>query len=213
MSVCYGVRVNRIGSVLGLLLCGAIALGSARAEAQDGLLVVIVDPGPTRLNQARLTQSIGRATHREVIRMTDARAPTASGRLTIAFSRPNRWVLRYESGGQVAWVTDRVDRPRELRSRLTELSVSVVSVIDSSVERRPQPAASGRWDDVILALQNEIVDPFADDPPRPPRPTTATAMLWSEVVDPFGGRGSRSSSGELWSEVLDPWAVDAGRRP
>ena len=210
-SVCYGVGVTRLGGLLGLLLCSAIALGSARAEAQDALLVLIVDPGPTRLNQGRLTQAIGQATHREVIRMADPRAPSAGGRLTIAFSRPNRWVLRYESRGQVAWVTDRVVRPGHLRDRLTQLSVSVVSVIDGMVERQPQPAAlSSRWDDVILALQNEIVDPFEDDPPRAPRP--ATAMLWSEVVNPFSGRGSRASSGELWSEVLDPWAADAGRR-
>ncbi len=187
------------------------------ARAQDDLLVLIVDPGPTRLNQARLTNAIHRATQREIIRMTDERAPMASGRLTIAFSRPNRWVLRYESGGQVAWVADRVDRPGELRERLAQLSSSVVAVIDGMPEPRPahpaqapEPRPNDRraaWDDVILALQDEIVDPFANDAPRRGRPVT---VLWSEVVDPFADRGR--SIHEVWSEVLDPWAGEVRRR-
>jgi len=200
--------------LVAVIALGVSGFGPSPAAAQDDLLVLIVDPGPTRLNQARLTSAIQRSTRREIIRMTDNRAPMAQGRLTIAFSRPNRWVLRYESGGQVAWIADRVERPGELRDRLAQLSQSVVSVIDGMVEARPTPQASpsprrSNWDDVILALQDEIVDPFAEDAPRRGRPVT---VLWSEVVDPFADNGRRASVTEVWSEVLDPWAGDVRRR-
>ena len=191
------------------------------AQAQQDLLVLIVDPGSTQLNQPRLTTAIQRSTQRTIIRMTDERAPMANGRLTIAFSRPNRWVLRYESGGQVAWVSDRIERPGEIRDRLAELSLSVVSVIDRP-PTRPAPSAPsaaappstrprtrGSWDDeVILALRDEIIDPFAEEHPRRARPV---ALLWSEVVDPFADSGSRSRTRQVWSEVLDPWATEVRR--
>lgn len=191
-------------------LC-SVALGSvvlfagsapAAAQASDALLVLIVDPGPTRLNQTALRRSIGGAVDRTVIRMTDERAPEASGRLTIAYSRPDRWVLRYEAHGQVAWVSDRIPRPGTLRSRLSELSRDVIQRVEGSPAARRREA----WnDDLILALQNEIVDPFADDPPRR-REREPVTVLWSEVVDPFRDQPPRAEAGEVWSEVLDPWA-------
>lgn len=180
--------------------------------AQSDLLVLVLDPGETRLDLARLQTAIERSTGRSVIRMTDERAPTARGRLTIAFSRPNRWVLRYEAGGQVAWVSDRITRSGELRERLATLSRDVVTVVDDRGRPAERPTERpGSWDDdVIHALQDEIIDPFSNDPPRQRRPVT---VLWSEVVDPFTDRGARAHVGEVWSEVLDPWAAELRRRP
>ena len=175
--------------------------------AQGDLLVLTVDPGETRIDQARLQSAIERSTGRSVIRMTDERAPLARGRLTIAFSRPDRWVLRYEARGQEAWVSDRISRSGDLRERLATLSHQVVSVVDGS---DPRPAPSGSWDeDVIRALQDEIIDPFTHDPPRRRPPVS---VLWSEVVDPFADPGARTRVGEVWSEVLDPWATELRRR-
>ncbi len=177
---------------------------AAPASAQDGVLVVVVDPGETQVNQAALIRAIGRSVERTAIRMTDERAPSATGRLTIAFSRPNRWVLRYESRGQVAWISDRVSRPHELRSRLAALSRQVVERVDGPA----QPRGRGSWDDVIIALRDEIVDPFAEDPPMPDR--QPVSVLWSEVVDPFADGPGRAAR-EVWTEVLDPWSSEVRR--
>lgn len=206
--------------VIALGLVVATSFAPTLAGAQDDLLVLVVEAGDSPLNQPRLVNAIASATHREVIRMTDERAPLARGRLSIAYQRPNRWVLRYEAGGQVAWITDRVDRASELRSRLAALSASVVTVIDgapraTSPEPEPTPEARprrprGSWDDdIILALRDELVDPFAEEPP-PSR--GRRALLWSEVVDPFASPSERGRTREVWSEVLDPWAPGIRRR-
>ena len=193
---------------LAITLFAVLVLAPSPSMAQSDLLVLVLDPGETRLDQVRLQSAIERSTGRSVIRLTDARAPAARGRLTIAFSRPDRWVLRYEAGGQVAWVSDRITRPGELRERLATLSHDVVNVVDD--QDRPAERSSSWEDDVIHALQDEIIDPFSGDPPRQRRPVT---VLWSEVVDPFTNRGPRAHVGEVWSEVLDPWAGELRRRP
>lgn len=206
----------RLLALLALLSVAA----PAGAHAQD-VMVVVVDSGETTVNQARLIRAIERATRRDVVRMTDERAPQARGRLSIAYERPSRWVLRYEAGGQVAWVADRITNPRELRERLVALSVSVVTVIDgapNAIQPPPQPEPAqraerrrGSWDDdIILALRDELVDPFAEDAPTGrERPY---ALLWSEVVDPFATPGSRRQGRQVWSEVIDPWATEVRRR-
>lgn len=206
------------------MLLGAVILGPSVAAAQD-VLVLVVDAGDTPINQRRLVTAIENATHREVIRMTDERAPMARGRLSIAYQRPNRWVLRYEAGGQVAWIADRVDHPSELRGRLAALAASVVTVIDGAPREAPardlqrpsttspdRPGARrrGSWDDdIILALRDELVDPFAEEAPTR---RDRRALLWSEVVDPFATPSSRGRGREVWSEVLDPWASEVRRR-
>ena len=202
-----GMRSTPLWIAALLSLGASLALGPASAAAQDDLLVLIVDPGTQRLNQRTLGRAIGRATERTVIRMTDERAQAAQSRLTIAFSGPDRWVLRYESHGQVAWVSDRIRRGG-LGSRLAELSSSVVARVDRSPSQQRRRA----WDDdILLALHNEIVDPFADLPPAQRR--EPVSILWSEVVDPFSNRPPRAESTAVWSEVLDPWAGNGRRRP
>ena len=187
-----------------LLTLGGPLGAAATASAQESVLVVVVDPGETQINQRALFRAIGQSVDRTVVRMTDQRAPSASGRLTIAHSRPDRWVLRYEAHGQVAWVSDRIRQPGRIRPRLAELSAQVLARVDGEPGRRAD------WDDVIIALQDEIVDPFADDPPAP-RERRPVTVLWSEVVDPFSD-GSSHRSRQVWSEVLDPWAAEVRRR-
>lgn len=191
-------------AILGTL--SGMALPAA-AQGGERVVVLIVDPGSMRLNVDSLGRAIEGALERPVVRMTDERAQTAGGRLSIAFSNPNRWVLRYEAEGQVAWVTDRITHPGTLRARLVELSRDLVSHVETTgtVERRRA------WtEDVILALQNEIVDPFANEP-APPR-ARPVSVLWSEVVDPFQNDAPRAQVQEVWSEVLDPWATEVRRR-
>lgn len=198
--------MRKLGTVMTVV---SVLLGIAgSAAAQDSrVLVLIVDPGSVRMNVESLGQAIQGALERPVVRMTDERAPSARGRLSIAFSSPNRWVLRYEAEGQVAWVSDQITRPGALRSRLVELSRNLVSQVEGSGEAERHHA----WtEDVILALQDEILDPFADSPPAPrARPIS---VLWSEVVDPFHDDPPRAAVREVWSEVLDPWAAEARRR-
>lgn len=178
----------------------------AQAQTQD-VVVLVLDAGSVRVNADAVGRAIAAAIERPVVRMTDERAQSATARLTIAFSSPDRWVLRYEAQGQVAWVSDRIARPGTLRARLAELSQGLVERVGGSPATRRREAWS---EDVVLALQSEIVDPFADQPPLPrSRPIT---VLWSEVVDPFRGDPPRAQRREVWSEVLDPWAQPVRRR-
>lgn len=188
-----------------LVISLALLALASPASAQDSLLVVVIDPGETQIDQRATRRAIGQALSRTAIRMSDERAQSAGGRLTIAFSRPDRWVLRYEAGGQVAWVSDRVRNPRALRRRLAELSRDLVARVEHADE-----APREDWGDVILALRDEIVDPFEDDPPRRERSRPVT-VLWSEVVDPFAEGSNGSRGPQVWTEVLDPWATEVRR--
>jgi hypothetical protein len=196
----------RIGTATALVVALLVLAQPAAAQTEE-VVVLVLDAGSVRVNAEAVGRAIATAIARPVVRMTDERAQTATARLTIAFSTPDRWVLRYESQGQVAWVSDRIARPGVLRARLAELSQGLVERVGAS------PAAQRReaWsEDVILALQNEIVDPFADQPALPrARPIS---VLWSEVVDPFRGDAPRAQPREVWSEVLDPWAQPVRRR-
>lgn len=197
---------RKLGTVI-TVVSVLLSIASSAAAQHDGVLVLVVDPGSARINIESLGHAIEGALSRPVVRMTDDRAQRATGRLSIAFSSPNRWVLRYEAEGQVAWVSDRITHPGSLRARLVELSRSLVSQVETSDQAERHHAWS---EDVILALQDEILDPFADAPPAPrPRPIS---VLWSEVVDPFHDDPPRAQVHEVWSEVLDPWAAEARHR-
>jgi hypothetical protein len=225
-------------SLLAVIACAALFGLAPRAAAQERLILLVVDPGSARVNLDALNRAIEGALARPVVRMSDERAQEAQGRLTIAFSNPNRWVLRYESEGQVAWVTDRILRPGELRARLSTLSRQLVDSVEGDAPP-PQPQAQAQtqtqaqsqtqvatptnprrpgsrrdWtDDIILALQDEIVDPFASVPRPRQRPVS---VLWSEVIDPFDDMPPRAQNRAVWSEVLDPWSsevVRPGTRP
>jgi hypothetical protein len=103
-----------------------------------------------------------------------------------------------------------------MQPRLVSLAIDLVARVDGS----SRVESARRWEsgDVILALQNEIVDPFAGEP-LPPPPEDPIPVLWSEVVDPFRDeprpRRQRPTPTDLYSEVLDPWSTEApqGRRP
>jgi hypothetical protein len=204
-----------------MLALGSTALGatslaavpSAQAQAQPergSSVLLVVDGVGDRLHPDALTRALARALRRPVLRMTDERASSAEGRLTVAYSAPNHWVLRYEARGQVAWLTDRIIRG-SLTSRLTELTAHLISRVEAASTTAPAPATRGRgWDDeMVLALANEIVDPFGGDGRVPAR---TASLVWSEVVDPFAGRPSRVTVGEVSSEVLDPWSAEIRRR-
>lgn len=198
--------MRRLGTLA--LSVGLLAVASsAEAQSNERIVVLVVDAGSARLNTDQLGRAIAGAIDRTVVRLTDERAEQASGRLTIAYSTPDRWVLRYEAQGQVAWVSDRISRPGALRSRLVQLSRELVARIDASPAQQRRRA----WiEDVVVALQNELVDPFTDlGRPSRPRPIS---VLWSEVIDPFHGDPPRAQVTQIWSEVLDPWATEV-RRP
>ena len=195
--------MRKLGMALVALSASLVLAPSASAQRRP-LVVLVVDPGPVRVNIASLGHAIEGALERPVVRMTDDRAQSATGRLTIGFSSPNRWVLRYESEGQVGWVRDRIIRPGLLRRRLAELSRDLVQRVETAGAERP----SDWGDDVVIALRDEILDPFDDTPPPQARPIS---VLWSEVVDPFRDEPPRAHVRQVWSEVLDPWASEARR--
>ena len=178
-----------------LILVAVCSMGvwPGRAAAQDPAVVITIEAGGVRLNEARLIRSLERATHRRLIRVTDEAARQAAGRLSLAHSRPDRWVIRYESGGQVGWVADRIRGSRGLRTRLVALAENVVAHVEAAhaapVASATSRRSGARWDvDVIRLLREELLDPFEGLPPAPgSRDSDPIAILWTEVLDPFAG--------------------------
>ncbi len=190
----------------------SITLLPPLAEAQpqpQRAVVLVVDAGSSRLNTDQLSRTLRDVLQRPMLRLTDEDAQRAEGRLTIAFSNPNRWVLRYEARGQVAWLSDRIVRG-SIRGRLAELAEHLVSRVEATAAPRAAPRRRGWDDELVTALANEIVDPFENEGPR--TPSRPISVLWSEVIDPFGDPPSRARVSEVRSEVLDPWAAEIRRR-
>lgn len=190
---------------LGLVVFGTAA--PTRAQEPEPVLLVI-DAGSMAVNASSVGRAIAGAIDRPVVRMTDERARSASGRLTIAFSDPDRWVLHYESRGRADWTTERIE-PSAIRVRLAELSADLVSRVEASAapagptpESTPTPEPSPMQS--ITVLRSEIIDPFEGEP----RPRLAVSLVWSEVVDPFGSEPRRAVR-TLRSEVLDPWSASS----
>src|SRR5690606_41328091 len=99
----------RIGMATALATALLVLAEPAQAQTQD-VVVLVLDAGSVRVNADAVGRAIAAAIERPVVRMTDERAQSATARLTIAFSSPDRWVLRYEAHGQVDWVCDRIAR-------------------------------------------------------------------------------------------------------
>lgn len=173
-------------------LLGGLAF-APKLHAQSEPVVLVLDAGADWLDADAVGRVIASAIDRPIVRLTDARAPQASGQLSIAYTTPDQWVLRYESRGEVVWASERIARSESPEHRIAALTRSLLE----EVARRPD-VGSGDY-----TLPTEILDPFADDPR--PRPPSALDTRFSEVLDPFEENPRRVRQARSWSEVLDPW--------
>jgi hypothetical protein len=181
----------------------------AQAQAQPARppIVLVIDAGTARISAARIQRALATALARDVVRITDDAATRAAGTLTIAFSAPNRWVVRYESGGTAVTITQRVTRPGTLTATLTRAATDAITQLEAAPREAPPPRAERRRsrDPYIITLADEIIDPFDGLPP----PTHRAIHVFSEVIDPFEPAHRRDWT--IWTEVLDPWVPQAHR--
>ncbi len=186
-----------------LVLAFVLVFVASRASAQSSVtpppasLVFVYDGGGARVSGDRVRRALSAGLHRAVLRLTDEGANTATGRLTVAFSPPDRWVIDFVRGE--VHTTRRV----VLRSSTVASLSRVAMAIVSDAEPTPIPpgatpvAHRGEW---IALIGDEILDPFAGQPAMPRR--RQLAML-QELVDPFSGSPATRRS---YDDVIDPWS-------
>jgi len=185
------------------MLLSAMLLSSAAAAQDDvagprgAAIVLVVDGAAGRLSITRLQRALEAVLGRPIVRPADAGAESASATLTIAFSRPHRWLVRFDEGG--------AHPTRTLDVRGPALETLVGLAVDAVGEARAG-AAAGSAGSVATApppgflhLTGEILDPFVGMPIS----RIAIAVV-GELIDPFAhlGGGVRVITSP---EVLDPW--------
>lgn len=197
----------------------ALAMLAAPAAAQDAPsarpLVVVVDPGPARINAERLRRTLEATLRREVVRITDERANDAAGTLTLARASEARWLVRFEgarssSSAATASTFAEISRPGLYDVVLAGAARRVVDEAEAATPQPPsaaaQPSPSDAEDRARVAASageytigwaDEILDPFENLPPLPRREIASA----TEVIDPFAPLTARRA----FSEVLDPW--------
>lgn len=183
------------------ILLSALLLPSAAAAQDDAggprgeAIVLLVDGASGRLSITRLQRALEAVLGRPIVRPADAGAELASATLTIAFSRPHRWLVRFDEGG--------AHPTRTLDVRGPALETLVGLAVDAVGEARAGAAAASTTTTssppAFLHLTGEILDPFAGMPVS----RIAIAVV-GELIDPFAhvAGGVRVITSP---EVLDPW--------
>jgi hypothetical protein len=160
-------------------------------------LVFVYDGGGARVSGERVRRALVAGLHRTVLRLTDDGAAAASGRLTIAFSPPDRWVIDF-ARADVHTTRTIVLRSSTVAS-LTRVALAIVA--DAEPAAPPPRTASGpRRGEWIALIGDEILDPFGGQPVATRR--RSLAML-QELVDPFGGPAAAHRG---YDDVIDPWS-------
>ena len=176
---------------------GARTTASAQATTAPSLAFVY-DGGGAHVSGDRLRRSLAANLHRPLLRLTDAGADSAVGRLTIAFSPPDRWVIDYVRGD--AHTTRTIVLRNSTVGRLTRVAMTIIADLEpapASAVRASPTAQRSEW---IALIGDEILDPFVGQPVTRTRRSLA---LVQELVDPFvaSPAGRRS-----YDDVIDPWS-------
>lgn len=162
-------------------------------------IVLVVDGAAGRLSVTRLRRTLEAVLGRAIVRPTDASAAGAPSTLTIAFSRPRRWVVRFDEG--TAHPSRSLDVSGPALETLVGLAVLVVGEARAAEPASPRgeaaPAPASGTPSVRLV--GEIIDPFAGIPVS----RIAIAVV-GELIDPFA-RGPAGVRVITSPEVLDPW--------
>jgi len=179
-----------------------LVAGSAAAQASpspSASLVFVYDGGGAHVSGERIRRAIAAGLHRPVLRLTDDGASVAVGRLTVAHSPPDRWVIDLVRGEV------HTSRSVELRSS-TVASVSRIAIAlvqesepaASTTTARATPARRGEW---IALIGDEILDPFVGQPVVGRRRRMG---MPDELVDPFAPGSARAR--REYDDVIDPWS-------
>lgn len=196
--------MTRLG--LALLLVSIASTASAQSttdappSAAPNSLVLVYDGGGARVSGDRVRRALSAGLHRPVLRLSDEGASDAVGRITIAFSPPDRWVIDFVRG-DVHTTRTVVLRASTVRN-LTRVALTIVADAEpaaASVARASTPPVAHRGDWIAL-IGDEILDPFGGMPPPSRRRSLA---LVQELVDPFGGP---SAAHRGYDDVIDPWS-------
>lgn len=198
--------MRRTAPLVGLgVLLAVLALESSVACAQSedaspggAPIILVVDGASGRLSVTRLRRTLEAVLARPVVRPADERAATAGATLTIAFSAPHRWVVRFDEGG--AHPTRSMDVRGPALEMLVGLAVDAVGEARTSGAAEPTPVAPPSSASAAIArMGSEILDPFVGVPV-----SRVTIAVLGELIDPFSHSGGALRV--IGSpEVLDPW--------
>lgn len=189
--------------VVALLL--AVWARPTLAAAQDdasgptgAAIVLVIDGAAGRLSVPRLRRALEAVLGRPVVRPADERAGGAPATLTIAFSPPHRWLVRFDESG--AHPTRTLDVRGPALETLVGLAIDAAAAARAAVAPAASVAPSSPpAPSTIVHLTGEILDPFVGMPVS----RIAIAVV-GELIDPFAhlGGGVRVITSP---EVLDPW--------
>lgn len=188
---------------LGLLLVSLTSSVSAQAAPAPAAptrptsLVFVYDGGGAHVSGERVRRALAVGLHRPVLRLTDEGADAVVGRLTVAFSPPDRWVVDFVRGD--VHTTRTVVLRSSTVASLTRVAMAIVADAEPPVAA-VRTAAGPRRAEWIALIGDEILDPFAGQPVASRRRSVA---LLQELVDPFGGP---SSAHRGYDDVIDPWS-------
>jgi hypothetical protein len=185
--------------VLVSIASSASAQTSAPTPApQPASLVFVYDGGGARVSGDRVRRALAALLARPVLRLTDEGAATAVGRLTIAYSPPDHWVIDFVRGD--VHTTRTISLRTSTVSALARVAATVVNDVDpAAAPVRAAPAAQrSEW---IALIGDEILDPFVGQPTTRRRHALGVR---GELVDPFGHGAGSSWRG--YDDVIDPWS-------
>ena len=121
------------------------------------------------------------------------------GRITIAFSPPDRWVIDFVRGD--AHTARTIVLRSSTVARLARVATTIVADTEPTTPAPARGSASSNRGEWIALIGDEILDPFAGQPILP-RSRRSLALV-QELVDPFGPGVGRHRG---YDDVIDPWS-------
>jgi hypothetical protein len=185
----------RLAFLLALVVAALPSVALAQTEDEMGApIVLVVDGAGTRLSVTRLSRTLEAVLSRPILRPADDGAADANATLTIAFSRPQHWVVRFDEGGSHPTRTMDVRGPA--LEMIVGMAIDTVREAERASAPTPPPTTVA---EATTRLTGEILDPFVGVPI-----SRITIAVVGELIDPFAhlGGGVRVIGSP---EVLDPW--------
>jgi hypothetical protein len=185
-------------------LAVAMWLVTASAAAQSTpapstSLVFVYDGGGAHVSGERIRRAIATGLQRPLLRLTDDGASAAVGRLTVAHSPPDRWVVDLVRGEQ--HTTRAVQLRSSTVSSIARIAIALVTESDPAATVTSARARTPRRSEWISLIGDEILDPFAGQPIVARRHRMG---MTDELVDPFAAGAAHMR--RTYDDVIDPWS-------